>query len=171
MGGLGPGKVGGGLGLAPGCECGSGIGDSVVDALGSDGGGNRDVESEAQDGDGDADGFPDAGNCDGGEENEGERRVVFQVRQRQLFTALGPGPEIGAVGHGNELGDGYVDVVPDAGDCGADGCGENAAEMGVVALVRLMGRRSAVAEADAGAWWRVVGGACGAAAEARWILA
>ena len=93
LGGLGPGKVGGGLGLAPGCEYGSGIGDSVVDALGSDGGGNRDVESEAQDGDGDADGFPDAGNCDGGEENEGERRVVFQVRQRQLFTVLGPGPE------------------------------------------------------------------------------
>ena len=96
-----PGRVGVGPGQVLDGERGGGIGDSVVDALSSDGGGNRDVESEAQDGDGDADGFPDAGNGDGGEENEGERRVVFQVRQRQLFTALEPGPEIGAVGHGN----------------------------------------------------------------------
>ncbi|MDE2938293.1 MAG: hypothetical protein OXR67_05160 [Chloroflexota bacterium] len=121
-------------------------------------------------GDGYAAEVPDAGSSGGGE-NAGELPLFVRVRQRRLFTALGPGQEIGAVGHGNELGDGYVDVVPDAGDCGADGCGENAAEMGVVALVRLMGRGSAVAKADAGPWWRVPGGACGVAAGARWILA
>ena len=51
--GLGPGRVGVDPGQALGAEGGSGIGDSALDALDGDGGGNRDVESDAKDGDGD----------------------------------------------------------------------------------------------------------------------
>ena len=42
----------------------------------------------------------------------------------------------------HERGDGYADGVPDAGSC-YDGGGENAVELDVVALGRLIGRHDA----------------------------
>ena len=67
----------------------------------------------------------------------------------------GTGAEFQDVGHGDEHEDGFADGLPDAGDCGADGCGENPAELDVVALKRLMGRRSAVAVVER--WTLAVG--------------
>jgi len=83
-----------------------------------------------------------------------------------IIHGVGTGAEFRAVGHGNERRYDLASRFPDASTYGADGGGENAAEMDTVALTWLMEHRSAVAEADAGPCWRVPGGSGAAAAGA-----
>ena len=54
----------------------------------------------------------------------------------------GTGAELQDVGHGDEHEDSFAGGLPDTGDGGPDGCGENPTELDVAAMGWLMGRRS-----------------------------
>ena len=138
----GPGRVGAGPGRSLGGECGGGIGDGAVYAVSGDGDPVR------------------AGP---------DRRPRSHCAKVQ--REAGTGAELQDVGHGDEHEDSFADGLPETGDGGADGCGENPAELDVAAMGRLMGRRSTVALVDAGPWWQAPGGVCVAAAGVRLVLA
>ena len=137
----GPGRAGVGPGRSMGFEGGCGTRTGIADDLGG-GSGNADSGIRGSDAlgcDGDGGESEDVESCaqDGGG-GRGEGRTVA---------------ECGGVGDGNGRRDGCAGEMSHAAITAFDGGGKNVGALCVVALVRLLGRRDATAEAaDTGPW-------------------